>query len=148
MTIPRLDASFTGTGDLTSALLLAWMSQHPTRLVHNMLQVIRTVHVRTPPSRYHRLPPPLHPPTSQAVCRTTLELGSSQGPDGKSKLPELQLIASRGAIMQPPQLEGIQAIPLKGLSLAGALGGQSEAAVPAQVAAANADAHSGTLAEK
>ena len=48
VTIPRLEGSFTGTGDLTSALLLAWMNKRPGCMVGSMLQVIRTVHVSTP----------------------------------------------------------------------------------------------------
>jgi len=60
----------------------------------------------------------VHHPHSQAVCRNTLKLGSSQGPSGKSQLPELQLIASRAAIMQPPELEGIQAIALRSAAAA------------------------------
>ena len=44
--IPRMEGSFTGTGDLTAALLLAHMHSHKTDMVHVALQAIRTVHVR------------------------------------------------------------------------------------------------------
>ena len=82
------------------------------------------------------------------MCRATLELGSSQGKQGKSKLPELQLIASMDAILHPPELEGIQAIPLQAAQPAQLEGIQAiplQAAQPAQVAAAAASATGAVL---
>jgi hypothetical protein len=73
--VPRLKAHFTGTGDLTAALLLAWIQEHPRELALVLEKTASTV--------------------AAVLERTMLRVSSH------SRM-ELQLVGSKRAIENPP----------------------------------------------
>jgi len=83
--IPRLPHLFTGTGDLFSALLLAWLHKSKGDLPQALANSIGTL---------------------QGVLRRTAKYAEDQVKQGKiygSKLLELRLIQSKNEIENPPQ---------------------------------------------
>ncbi len=44
VSVPRLDSDFTGSGDLTAALLLAWCHAYPDRLQEAVTRCVSTVY--------------------------------------------------------------------------------------------------------
>lgn len=77
--VPKIDAKFTGTGDLTAALLLARAAEFPDDMPRAVRAVMASLHV---------------------VCKATAEAPASLvGP-----LRELQLIACIDALRSPPDL--------------------------------------------
>eukprot|EP00053_Salpingoeca_punica_P007285 m.66932 g.66932 ORF g.66932 m.66932 type:complete len:296 (-) comp14084_c0_seq3:226-1113(-) len=77
LSFPRLDAPFTGTGDLFSALLLAWAVQHPDQPHVAVEKCIASI---------------------QAVLRRTIE---HRGSSTRTQDCELQLIQSKADIENP-----------------------------------------------
>jgi pyridoxine kinase len=75
--IPKLPASFTGTGDLFAALLLAWMHKTNNQLKESLERTVSTL---------------------QAVLKRTL---SSAKGDVSAKAMELKLIQSKNDIENP-----------------------------------------------
>jgi len=83
LTLPKLgtEASFTGTGDLTSALLLAWINEHPDELPLALEKTGATM---------------------QKVIDETIRGGPVRSyPNGKKVCPELRVIQSKMAIESP-----------------------------------------------
>jgi len=78
--IPRLDAHFTGTGDLFAALLTAWHHRHPDDLMLVLQKVLSTMEV---------------------VLRRTLALGLKQSNEPNVEQLELKLIQSMRDIEDP-----------------------------------------------
>lgn len=83
--IPRLDAHYTGTGDLMTALLLAHIDEEPRNLVSAVEKAVASV---------------------QGVLQTTMDsAGASAPPSDKSaaaaRSRELHLIQAQHAILQP-----------------------------------------------
>jgi pyridoxine kinase len=82
--IPRLDSDFTGTGDLTAALLLAWCDTYPGRLQEAVLRSMSTVY---------------------KILQDTVKFNSSSSAKTQSKsvikTPELRLVQNQGAIKSP-----------------------------------------------
>eukprot|EP00045_Choanoeca_perplexa_P006364 m.54174 g.54174 ORF g.54174 m.54174 type:complete len:292 (+) comp13605_c0_seq5:32-907(+) len=73
--VPKIDFYFTGTGDLFSALILAWSGSTLSEAVHKATASL------------------------QAVCKRTFEACSSSTPSFRER--ELQLVASKREIEQP-----------------------------------------------
>lgn len=87
-TFTQIEGSFTGTGDLFTALLLGWTRMHPNDMplaLSNSLQTMQAV---------------LH------NTKTSIE-------NGANNERELQLVASRDAIITPPQAFSIAISPCK-----------------------------------
>ena len=82
--IPQLDFKFTGTGDLTAALLLAWYSKLPTQFA--------TVCERTIASL-------------QAVCGRTMAMC-----DGSVRSKELRIVESKADLESPTVILRARAI--------------------------------------
>lgn len=81
--IPRLGASFVGTGDLFAALLLAWLSNSGGDLKQALEMVISTM---------------------QAVLRRTFDFASKHGLSSSSL--ELKLVQSKRDIEEPKPAKG------------------------------------------
>lgn len=82
LALPRLRGRYTGTGDLTTALLLAWLSRHPLEPALALEKVGATL---------------------SAVLRRTLRERSERTIAGKVVPPEIALIRSKRAIEDPPR---------------------------------------------
>lgn len=80
--LPRLRGRYTGTGDLTAALLLAWLSRHPLEPALALEKVGATL---------------------SAVLRRTLRERSARTIDGKQVPPEIALVRSKRHIEDPPR---------------------------------------------
>lgn len=83
---PRLDCSFTGTGDLLSALMLVWTHKHPDNLLLACEKALSTM---------------------QAVLKRTLEGAQDLAGPGNMPAPaqrELRLVKSKQDIEAPPAL--------------------------------------------
>ena len=98
MLLPRLHGSFTGTGDLFAALMIAWMwreCQTPTPSAARACErVIATL---------------------QAVLARTVAFGATRPANAVPPTPELQLIQSAADILTPPVGELVaEAVPLSG----------------------------------
>jgi len=78
---PRIEGSYTGTGDLTSAMFLAWRHMHP-----------------------YEAPLALEKAASvlRGVIQETVTVNKSREVKGKRVLPELRLIQSKNIIEHPP----------------------------------------------
>ena len=81
--IPRLDSNFTGTGDLTAALLLAWCDTYPGRLQEAVLRSMSTV--------YNILQDTVKFNASAARAKTKSVI----------QTPELRLVQNQEAIKSP-----------------------------------------------
>mmetsp|Transcript_39524 Transcript_39524/g.95583 ORF Transcript_39524/g.95583 Transcript_39524/m.95583 type:complete len:145 (+) Transcript_39524:479-913(+) len=79
--VPKLQGAFTGTGDLTAALILGHLHQHPDNLKLVMEKVINTM---------------------QAVIQRTSEATNACKDPKSAKARELQLIQSKSIIENPP----------------------------------------------
>ena len=84
ISIPRLDAYYTGTGDLMTALLLAFINEEPHNLAAAVEKAVAGV---------------------QGVLQITIDAGKAAPPDDKSAEAaysrELRLIQAQHAILQP-----------------------------------------------
>ncbi|UYV78969.1 PDXK [Cordylochernes scorpioides] len=93
MTIPPLPATFTGSGDLFSALFLAWISQPDTSLKVALERAVNTVHAVLAETQNH-------------IARVQEAQGSVEPYD-----MELRIIQSKAILEKPPsklQAEEIQ----------------------------------------
>ena len=81
-TFRQVKGSFTGTGDLFVALLLGWTKIHPNNTELALTNALKS---------------------TQAVIHNTQKSIEK----GENKARELKLIASRNAIMVPPEIDGI-----------------------------------------
>jgi len=105
VTIPTLPGAFTGTGDLTAALLLALRHRNGGKGVAGAcLEAVRAL---------------------QTVCKATAEWASSPAGVARAKAgeetaartegakappPELRLVQSRHALVNPPACEGVELV--------------------------------------
>jgi len=81
LVLPRLRGRYTGTGDLTAALLLAWLTAHPLEPALALEKVGATLN---------------------AILRKTLRERAPRVIAGKEVPPEIALITSKAAIEVPP----------------------------------------------
>ena len=88
--VPRLDSDFTGSGDLTAALLLAWCHVYPGRLQDAVLRSISTVY---------------------DILKDTAEKKLASNTKSAIKTPELRLIQNQDAIKNPRDQFSIEPIP-------------------------------------
>lgn len=79
--VPLLQARFTGSGDLTSALLLAWMSEHPTDLPLALEKTAASVY---------------------GVLEATTRRSRTRLYGDRVVPPELDIVGSKHIIEQPP----------------------------------------------
>jgi pyridoxine kinase len=68
MNIPRLDAQFTGSGDLFAALLLAWLHKHPDNFKLACEKVVSTMQRVLRRTLEHSKEVVLHPDTPPAAA--------------------------------------------------------------------------------
>lgn len=114
--IAKIDGNYTGTGDLTAALLLAWLHKlylEPRRLhladgdlnqaLINVLSSVRAVICRTDTKRLAKLALPLPPPSqSSGVEGEVIYTAEQQKRLQKARATELCLIQSKQDIEVPP----------------------------------------------
>ena len=85
LNMPKLKGRFTGTGDLSAALLLAWLHRSPGQIALAVEKTMGTLH---------------------AVLERTIQEGVSIG----SAPPEIKLIQSHHDIVHPPSVFTIQRV--------------------------------------
>ena len=102
--IPRLEGAFTGTGDLTSSLLLALGErQGRGKLASACLLAVRALQAVCRVTAEFAASP-----AGQARARAAEEVAASSGaPGAKAPPPELRLVQARKHITDPPQCDGV-----------------------------------------
>ena len=121
VTIPRLRGRFTGTGDLTAALLLAHTADRRGGLPSACFKTVLTLQAVCKETIRWAESPPGRRRAEEAAAAAAAAIESGDGPKARVPPPELRLVAARASVSEPPPCEGVRlcAVLDGELSLAG-----------------------------
>lgn len=99
--VPRLEREFSGTGDLTTALVLAWHHAHPTDFAQAVAKVVATLQAVIARTDAH----------ARALEAAAASADQPDDPARPERVAELRLVQSKADIESPSVVHQPQFLP-------------------------------------